>query len=449
MNKEKKLALSGAEGIVPKLRFPEFESDGEWKEKRLDEVAEIVTGSTPKTSETENYGGSKLFVSPADISNKRYIDSTIKTLTGLGLSKSRIIPENCVLFVCIGSTIGKIAQNKIECATNQQINSLIPFGDNNNNFIYSLLENNSRYIASLSAQQAVPLINKSEFSAIKLHFPKNPKEQQKIANCLSSLDEVITAENEKLDLLKDHKKGLLQQLFPNSLNHDSKRLKDDLDFQNSKKSSHQANPKNQGADNVPRFRFPEFKNDGDWEAKLIKEACNKPFSGGTPKSNNSNYYGGDIPFIRSAEINKETTELFLTEEGFQNSSAKMVKRGDVLIAMYGANSGDVAISKIDGAINQAILCLRSRTHNPFLFQYLIFKKDFINNTYLQGGQGNLSGDIIKSIELLFPQNPREQERIANCLSAADELIEAQAQKITQLQEHKKGLLQQLFPTIND
>ena len=197
---------------VPKLRFGEF--SGEWEEKALGDVATIITGSTPRTSERENYGGNKLFVSPADISDSRYISKTGKTLSEVGFSKSRVVPSNSILFVCIGSTIGKVAQNQIKCATNQQINSLIPFDENSNDFVYSLLENNSFRIAALAGHQAVPLINKSEFSDIRLLFPKTEIEQQKIANCLSSLDDLITTQSEKIETLKEHKKGLMQQMFP-------------------------------------------------------------------------------------------------------------------------------------------------------------------------------------------------------------------------------------------
>lgn len=196
--------------------------------------------------------------------------------------------------------------------------------------------------------------------------------------------------------------------------------------------------------NIPKLRFPEFVNDGEWEEKKISDVCEKPYSGGTPSSTVKEYYGGNIPFIRSAEIDKAQTELFLTNEGLKNSSAKFVKKGDVLIALYGANSGDVAISKIEGAINQAILCLNSKESNSFLYQYLVLKKDWIVTKYIQGGQGNLSGEIIKSIELKFPK-PKEQQKIADCLSSVDSLISAQSQKVELLKEHKKGLMQQLFP----
>lgn len=123
----------------------------------------------------------------------------------------------------------------------------------------------------------------------------------------------------------------------------------------------------------------------------------------------------------------------------------MVTKGDVLVALYGANSGDVAIAKIDGAINQAILCLRTKSLNKFLRYYLFHRQSTILEKYLQGGQGNLSGDIIKSLLLSFPDESEEQQKIASCLSSLDALITAQTEKIDALKTHKKGLMQQLFP----
>ena len=194
---------------------------------------------------------------------------------------------------------------------------------------------------------------------------------------------------------------------------------------------------------VPKLRFKEFS--GEWVEAPIRKYF-KTYSGGTPSTANKSYYGGSIPFIRSAEINKLKTELFLTNEGIENSSAKLVKKGDVLYALYGANSGDVAISKINGAINQAILCLDSKEYsNSFLYYNLTYLKTKITNQYIQGGQGNLSGDIIKSLSVPFPKEPKEQQKIANCLSSLDNLIEAQNKKIEALKKHKKGLMQQLFP----
>lgn len=176
---------------IPAIRFPEFQNAPDWQETALENIGEIVTGNTPSTKEPNNYGGDRLFVSPADISDKRYVSQTKTTLSEKGFRLSRHIKENSILFVCIGSTIGKVAQNTRECATNQQINSIMPYKGHVADFVYSILEH----------------------SSVSLLMPKE-NEQQKIADCLSSVDELISTETAKLDQLKAHKKGLMQQLFP-------------------------------------------------------------------------------------------------------------------------------------------------------------------------------------------------------------------------------------------
>jgi type I restriction enzyme, S subunit len=195
---------------------------------------------------------------------------------------------------------------------------------------------------------------------------------------------------------------------------------------------------------IPELRFPEFEKEGEWEEKVIGEVFDS-YSGGTPNTSEREYYNGDIPFIRSAEINKEKTELFLSELGLKNSSAKLVDKGDLLVALYGANSGDSAISKIKGAINQAILCLKSDVSNSFTQHYLSLKKEWIVSKFVQGGQGNLSSDIVKSIPIFVPENPTEQQKIASCLSSLDEVISFQTDKLETLKTYKKGLMQNLFP----
>jgi putative restriction-modification enzyme type I S subunit len=194
--------------------------------------------------------------------------------------------------------------------------------------------------------------------------------------------------------------------------------------------------------NTPALRFPGFAE--EWEEKTLGEVF-KTYSGGTPDTTKKKaYYGGTIPFIRSAEINKEETELFLTQEGLEKSSAKLVNKGDLLVALYGANSGDSAIAKINGAINQAVLCLQSENSNVFVQNFLQHNRELITQKYLQGGQGNLSGEIIKSIRVPFPSS-KEQQKIAACLSSLDALITAAQERLDALKAHKKGLLQQLFP----
>ncbi|CAM4275031.1 type I restriction enzyme, S subunit [Weissella hellenica] len=148
------------------------------------------------------------------------------------------------------------------------------------------------------------------------------------------------------------------------------------------------------------------------------------YSGGTPSASRTDYYGGKIPFIRSAEINSNSTELYLTESGFKNSSAKMVQLGDILYALYGATSGEVGISKINGAINQDILTIKPTEGDnaQFIMQWLKGRKGHIVNTYLQGGQGNLSGSIIKNLEIMIPDDKKEEIKIGEFLQSIDNLI---------------------------
>lgn len=180
----------------------------------------------------------------------------------------------------------------------------------------------------------------------------------------------------------------------------------------------------------------------DWDVKRLGE-FSQVFSGGTPKTSNPHYYKGDIPFIKSGEIKKNFTEQMLSEEGVRNSSAKIVDVGDLLYALYGANSGDCSLSKIKGAINQAILCIRTKADNYFLCSVLALNKGYYYNRFLQGGQGNLSAEIVKSYKIALPPLS-EQKMIAEILGLWDKAIEKQSQLISQLELRKKGLMQQLL-----
>ena len=181
-----------------------------------------------------------------------------------------------------------------------------------------------------------------------------------------------------------------------------------------------------------------------WSVKKLGNIIDT-FSGGTPLVGESIYYeNGTIPFIRSGEIYQNYTELYITEKGLEESSAKMVKKGDLLFALYGANSGEVAISQINGAINQAILCIRPKYDNVnYLNNVFVLVKDKILHKYLQGGQGNLSAEIVKSLNFVFPPLP-EQEKIAEILETWDEAIEKLPGLIEQKKLLKKGLMQKLL-----
>lgn len=180
----------------------------------------------------------------------------------------------------------------------------------------------------------------------------------------------------------------------------------------------------------------------EWEVKRLGDFCIS-FSGGTPRSGTPSYYNGTIPFIRSGEINQDKTELFLSQEGLENSSAKFVQKGDILYALYGANSGQCSLSKINGVINQAILCIRPNAHPYFLMSVLQFNKNHYYNSYLQGGQGNLSGEIVSNYKIALPST-EEQERICSVLLLWDTAIEKQSELIEKFKLRKRALMQQLL-----
>ena len=256
----------------------------------------------------------------------------------------------------------------------------------------------------------VTSIGRSNISEVEISSPSSIEEQQKIADFLSSVDDVITASEEEVANLETQKKAVMKKIFSQEV----------------------------------RFKRADGSVYPMWLEKRIGDICNT-YSGGTPKAGNDAYYGGNIPFIRSGEVHSDATELFLTEAGLKNSSAKMVAAGDIIMALYGATSGEIDISKIDGAINQAILCIKPDDAYDKKFLVEVFRnyKDDILKTYLQGGQGNLSAQIILSLTFDFPCL-EEQHLIADFLSSFDEAIVAAKKELELWKQLKKGLLQQMF-----
>ena len=197
--------------LVPKIRFDGFTDD--WEQRKVSEIGNIITGSTPKTSISDNYGGEFLFVSPADIQGNRYVDETITTLTKKGFDQGRKIRERASLFVSIGSTIGKVAQTSQESTTNQQINAVEPYDNFDDDFIFTSLENISGSIKAIASNQAVPIVNKTTFGETEIQVPSELAEQQKIGAYSRNLDHLITLHQQKCDDLKNLKKYMLQNMF--------------------------------------------------------------------------------------------------------------------------------------------------------------------------------------------------------------------------------------------
>ncbi|KAA9235509.1 restriction endonuclease subunit S [Lactobacillus jensenii] len=191
----------------------------------------------------------------------------------------------------------------------------------------------------------------------------------------------------------------------------------------------------------PKVRFRGF--DEPWKKVKLGEIATT-YSGGTPKAGNKKYYNGLIPFIRSGEIHSNKTELFISEAGLKNSSAKMVTKGDLLYALYGATSGEVDISKINGAINQAVLAIIPKQYNPYIISLLLSKKkDAILSKYLQGGQGNLSAEIVKSIKLILPSK-NEESSLYPLFKVLDNLLSLQQRKLELENKLKKQIAFYLY-----
>lgn len=282
-----------------------------------------------------------------------------------------------------------------------------------------------KHITSGARSNGLLNISKEAFFSVKIPTP-DQSEQRKIADCLSSLDELIDAEEQKLKALKINKMALVLELFP------------------------------QKGEAVPRRRFPEFQSDPPWVPAKLSDVANIQ-SGGTPARTNTAYWGGDIPWVTTSLIDAGIileAEEFITQAGLKESSAKVFPQGTLLMAMYGQGQtrGKVAILGIAAATNQACaaILLRSRdVSNAFLFQNLNARYKEIRDISNSGGQANLSAGLIENIPLSYPKSKDEQEKISSFLSSLDNLVRVQAQRLELLRVCKKGLIQQLFPALNE
>ncbi|UNU24249.1 restriction endonuclease subunit S [Microcoleus vaginatus] len=196
--------------LTGKKRLPSF--SGEWEVKKLGEIGQVVTGNTPPTKDPKNYGDEFLFVSPADLGNHKFIINTEKKLSLKGFNLSRKFPKSSILFTCIGSTIGKIGISTIELTSNQQINAIFPNKSYSAHYLYYSLSYSAPIIKASASEQAVPLINKTDFESILIILP-SIAEQKAIAQILSDMDVEIEALEQKRDKYKAIKQGMMQELL--------------------------------------------------------------------------------------------------------------------------------------------------------------------------------------------------------------------------------------------
>ncbi len=401
---------------MPKLRFPGFE--GEWERTAFNSLFSILKNNTLSRAELTDSGTIKnihygdILVKFDDfikVENPMipYVKDTVTLKYEMDYLQSGDI---VIADTAEDDTVGKATE--IINPTNIPVVSglhTIPCRPNKI-FASSYLGyyiNSSAYHKQLYPfMQGIKVtsISKGNIRKTTISYPSN-NEQHKIANFLILVSVRIEKQHQLIETLKKYKRGVMRDIF---------RDKDIL-----------------------------YSKETKWNSVRLGDECTF-FSGGTPKSNDSSYYGGAIPFIRSGEIHGEKTELFLTDAGLKNSSAKMVSKGDLIVALYGATSGEVDISKIDGAINQAILCIRPAVINKIFLKYLLEdSKENILNIYLQGGQGNLSAEIIKNLVFDIP-DVRSQASVAYFLSIIDRRINSLLVCLEKLTALRSGMMQQLF-----
>ncbi len=388
-----------------------------WERVEVGEAGTVVTGSTPPTKNAAYYGGDVPFVSPADLGTRRWIASADKTITDEGLSVSRSIPSGSALFVCIGSTIGKVGQAGRELATNQQINAVVPNENTDADFLYYELCHRSQHIARLAGNQAVPIINKSQFSGELIDLPPLP-EQRKIADILSTWDRAIETTEALLATARTQKRALMQSLL------------------------------------TGKRRFPEFEGQ-EWKEVRLGELGNT-FTGLTGKTKDD--FGKGLPYIPYLNIFQnsriDTSQFDYVSVG-HNERQNRVQFGDIFLTTSSETPDEVGMASVllddipDLFLNS--FCFGFRLHDfetlrPRFAQFFLRGQDFRRALHrlAQGAtRYNLSKTHLVDLNLVLPP-VEEQERIADVLETAQTEETDVAAQIEKLRTEKKALMQQLL-----
>ncbi|HHJ8823722.1 TPA: restriction endonuclease subunit S, partial [Streptococcus pyogenes] len=278
----------------PQYRFDGFE--GEWEEKILGDVVSINSGKDYKHLNSGNipvYGTGGYMLS---------VDKSLAEQNGIGIGRKGTIDKPYIL--------------EAPFWTVDTLFYCLPEKSQNLQFIFSIFQRINW--KKLDESTGVPSLSKQAIKKVNISTSSLP-EQEAIGELFQTVDQLLQLQDQKLTTLKEQKQTFLRKMFPAQ------------------------------GQKVPEIRLQGF--DGEWEEKKLGE-ISRMFSGGTPSVGISEYYNGNIPFIRSSEINSDQTELFITNKGLSNSSAKIVEKNTLLYALYGATSGEVGLSRISGAINQ-------------------------------------------------------------------------------------------------
>lgn len=413
MNKDK---------LIPELRFPEFKNEGEWDLKEFSNFIKLDRGSSPRPIQeylTKDVTGVN-WIKIGDTKNalNSVLYKVEEKITLKGAEKSRRVGKG-ELILANSMSFGKTYELAIDGCIYDGWFVLRKYEKHFfKPFLLQLLNSDfmQNQYKKLSAGGIVQNISSDIVYNSKL-FQTSLLEQQKIASCLSLLDEVILAHNEKLELLKEHKKGLMQNLFP------------------------------QEGEKVPKYRFKEFEKDDEWVEKILSEVAN--YENGKAHeqdiSENGKFVVVNSKFISTdAEVVK-----------YSNKAYCLAEKGDVLMVLSDIPNGR-AIAKCfyvqeenKYTVNQRICKISSFDCNSLFLYYTMNRNSYFLAFDDGVKQTNLKNDDVQSFPFLIPIDPKEQQKIASCLSSLDAIITAQQEKIEQLKLHKKGLMQGLFPKIKE
>ncbi|UVP00977.1 restriction endonuclease subunit S [Parabacteroides distasonis] len=368
---------------VPTLRFREFQNDARWIPYKIDHVCKIGNGRDYKHLSAGNipvYGSGG------------YMTSVDKFLYD-GES------------VCIGrkGTIDKPIFLTGKFWTVDTLFYTYAFHKCLPKFLYLIFQQINWY--KYNEAGGVPSLLKTTIGNINIFIPNNENEQKKIVDCFSSLDDLINAVADKIETLKEYKKGLMQQLFPAE------------------------------GKTTPAFRFPEFQNKGEWEESTLGDICDMQA-------------GKFVSASEICDVKKDTMYPCYGGNGLRGYTHSFTHFGIYpLIGRQGAQCGNItyAEGKFHATEHAVVVTLKKDIDIRWLY-YQLIKLDL--NQYATGqAQPGLSVDVIKKVTIRIPKNKNEQQLIACGLFSVDELISTETAKLDQLKAHKKGLMQQLFPKL--
>ncbi|MHB0756836.1 restriction endonuclease subunit S [Polaribacter sp. M15] len=422
--------------IVPLLRFPEFSNNGEWNIDKFSSFIKLFRGSSPRpisqflTKDENGVNWIKIGDTKNAVGFK--ISQVEEKITVAGSKKSRKVKKG-ELILANSMSYGATYELELEGCIYDGWFVLREFDDSfDKQFLLQLL--NSDFLQVQYKRLAAGGIVKNISSVIVYNtlLPElSIKEQQKIANCLSSLDDVIKAEAEKLDLLVEHKKGLLQKLFP------------------------------QEGETIPKYRFPEFKNDKGWEEKKLSDFDELISGDGDWILSKDITLNGGHQIVQLSSIGfgkfKEKDLKTISDDKFSELNGTSILKGDLLInRMVDSSKINSCIFPHSGKFVTSVdICwIRENEiiNNYFFMNLLCTSYSQKKLLSLSSGAGRVrisKKNLFANFVFLIPKNPKEQQKIAKFLSSVDVLINAQTVKIQDLKYHKKGLLQQLFPNINE